>query len=320
MFEGKRHLKYINSALDESYDVFICSASFEDRCITIPKKINKKRFKNVLIVKNLHGSQIVSDNAEIIRRLYSKNSSIVAIDFRDSIKTADAILGEVIGSKKSGQISVLLDITTFTHETLLIVLKVLSLSKRISKLTCVYCNAAEYCPGIPIENKWLSRGSKQIHPVLGYSGILLPSQKFHLIMLVGYEYSRAIEAISLIEPSSITLVYSSPENAITEKDKDANSIYEKIISNMYFEYPRIDHVQMPCDEPDTISSKLKELYVQHAGENIIVVPMNTKMSTIGVFLSVIGNEDVCVSYAQAVLYNESNYSVPGTRCYIYNIK
>ena len=48
--------------------------------------------------------------------------------------------------------------------------------------------------------------------------------------------------------------------------------------------------------------------------------MNNKMSTVGVFLSKIKNDDVQVCYAPAVIYNEENYSEPGNDCYIFDLK
>lgn len=48
--------------------------------------------------------------------------------------------------------------------------------------------------------------------------------------------------------------------------------------------------------------------------------MNNKMSTVGVALAAMQNENVQICYAPAVIYNESNYSLPGKDCYIFDYK
>ena len=45
--------------------------------------------------------------------------------------------------------------------------------------------------------------------------------------------------------------------------------------------------------------------------------MNNKLSTVGVVKSLLNNQAVQACYAPAVVYNEENYSQPGTDCYIY---
>lgn len=319
MTENKIALSRINRLLQEEYDVFICSASFESRCLSIPKKICKKHFQRVMISQNKDGSESLKKNAQEICSLFKDMTTILEIDLSDPLSFAD-LFSKELKTIKSKKISVLIDITAFTHETLLVALKLLYLNKSVSSITCVYCNAAAYCPNVEMKNKWLSQGSKPVHSILGYPGILLPSQKNHLILIVGYEYRRAFDLISLVEPSSITLVYANSDNSLTEKDREANAFFEGLVGEMAFEYRNVEHLQLPCNHPAAMAEDLKKLYEKHSDKNIIVIPMNNKMSTIGVFLSVLGCENICVSYAQAIVYNEENYSSPGTQCYILQLK
>ena len=214
----------------------------------------------------------------------------------------------------------MIDITTFTHENLLIFLKILQQDKKIKKIQCIYLNAAEYCPEANLEKKWLSRGCGEIHSVLGYSGMILPSRKLHLIVIVGYEYSRAFEMISMLEPNSITLIYGSSNSSLTEKDKEANQVFNSLVQQMTFEFSNVESIQVPCNDPQSVATALQHLYAEHSDDNVMVVPMNNKVSTVGVYLSLPGNDDVQICYAPAVVYNESNYSVPGKDCYLFDIK
>lgn len=309
----------LNSSLEEEYDVLICSASFESRTTSIPEKLKRKKIGKVIIVENCIGSDLIKENSQKISEMFGKKAVQLKVDYSDSLSIADEIT-KAVNSASNKKLNVLVDITTFTHEILLICLKVLLLNNRVQTITCVYINASEYCPGVELKNKWLSQGCENIHSVLGYPGMLLPSQKDHLVVIVGYEYNRAFEMISALEPNSITLVYGEVNEAITEKDREANSVFKQLIEQMAFEFNNIKSVNLPCNNPEKISEGLQELYNQHENDNIIVVPMNNKMSTVGVALSVRNNERVQICYAPAVVYNELNYSSPGKDCYIFKIK
>ncbi len=314
----KTKLNRINSILKDEYDIFICSASFESRCLSIPKKFRRKSFDKVLIIENASGSDLLSKNADALTSFFKPNTERIRVNLSDPLDIADKIINSIKFSSK--KINILIDITTFTHEVLLICLKYLNCLKRIKSVTCVYVNADSYCPNFQINQKWLSEGSKGVHSILGYPGMLLPSQKTHLVVVVGYEYNRAFSVISAIEPSSITLVYGSDDSTTTEKDKGANQHYKKLLENMAFEYSNIESIEIPCNDPDASADRLSLLFERHADKNIIVVPMNNKMTTLGLFLSVAQNEFVQICYSQALVYNENNYSEPGETCYIYKIQ
>ncbi len=314
----KARLHNLNSNITEEYKVFICSASFESRCLAIPQKLKKQKFEKVIVLENSEGSNTIKENGNAIFGTYPGITRIIEVPFSDSLVVADLLAKELKTIKNRA--SVLIDITTFTHENLLIFLKILQQDKKIKKIQCIYLNAAEYCPDANLEKKWLSRGCGEIRSVLGYSGMILPSRKLHLIVIVGYEYSRALEMISMLEPNSITLIYGSSNSSLTEKDKEANQVFNSLVQQMTFEFSDVESIQVPCNDPQSVATALQHLYAEHSDDNVMVVPMNNKVSTVGVYLSMPGNDDVQICYAPAVVYNESNYSVPGKDCYLFDIK
>lgn len=315
----KLKLSKLNSNLNDEYDLFICSSSFEERCLRVPEKIKRKRIHKKIIVYNAYGSEIIKEKSDQIAKILS-DATLVPINFDNPLEMADLLMRDINSIKGGKKLNVLIDVTTFTHELLLLVLKLLGSSKKIRYITCVYVNALAYNPQNELENKWLSHGCSKIRSVLGYSGMLLPSLKTHLIILVGYEYSRAFDVICAVEPNSISLIYGASENATTQKDQEANSVFKKLIEDMAFEYLNIESSEIPCDNPEETAKILASIYERHAEENIIVVPMNNKLSTIGVALSVADNENIQLCYAPAIIYNEEDYSVPGDYCYIYEYK
>lgn len=310
-------LSRLNNSIPDIYDLFICSSSFEDRCLSAPSRLKRKHFEKVVVIENKRGSELIHKNTEKICGLYSGKVRVLSIDYQDPIEIADTICSEIKRTSQRRKANVLVDITTFTHETLMILLKVIAIKKSQITATCLYTNASDYCPNSDLDRKWLSRGCKEIHSILGYSGLLLPSQRTRLIVVVGYEYNRAADVISAFEPNSLTLVYGTSDNSTTEKNKEANKLYLDLVQQMSFNFEFIERVEIPCDDPDKTAEILCELYKTHSDENIIVIPMNNKLSTIGVAKSIMLNDSVQACYAPAVIYNESDYSLPGKSCYIY---
>lgn len=305
--------------LDKEYDFFICSSSFEARSLTVSSKVKDFSFGQVIILENINGSDLLKKNTSEIKNLFpSSIVKAISVDLHSMLRLVDDFRSAISIDKPSAK--VLIDITTFTHEELLICTKILLMDDRISEVTCLYNNASEYCVSTPIEDKWLSQGAEMIHPVWGFPGLVLPSHRTHLVVILGYESSRAFAAISDIEPASISLIYGSSSSAITDKDKEANSFFKSVLQDMAFEYNDIDEYDIPCNEPELICDGLEAIYNKHKDENLVVVPLNSKMSTIGVVLSTLKHDRVQVCYAPAIIYNEQKYSEPGKNIYIYKLK
>lgn len=314
----KTNIKFLNSNLPDSFDYFICSSSFEYRCLSAPRKLVKKSFKKVIIIENKAASKKNEDNAQAIFNMYKGNSCICKIDYNDPLCIADFFYTNVKRSSSGHKSKILIDITSFTHETLMILLKILSIKKSQVEATLIYTNALDYSPSNEVGHKWLSQGCKEVHSILGYPGVLFPSQKNRLIVVVGYEYNRVADIVYALEPHNLTLVYGSPKHSTTERNKEANKYYSDFLQQMKFDFDQIDSEMIPCDNPDQTATILSSLYLRYANENIMILPMNNKLSTIGVAKSIIQNEIVQACYAPAIVYNEEDYSLPGSICYIYD--
>lgn len=313
-------LNKLNNILDQDAYLFICSASFEKRCLSVASNITKENILCSLVFYNKDNEAYMEENISILRGLLGEHANLIPLSKADPIFTADEMKRALKKISKNEQIHhILLDITTFTHESLLLILKLLELIFSKVKLTCLYSNAKEYDPGKDRGNKWLSKGLVEIRSVLGYSGNLLPTQKTHLIIIVGYEYERAVNIINFIEPSSVSLGFGTSDNATTEKDSDANEHYKNLVEAVARNYAQIDCFEMPCNNPfsaaETIIKKIDEI----KDRNILIVPLNNKLSTIGVALAASKRENVQICYAPATVYNYTNYSIPGNVCYIFDI-
>lgn len=317
----KYNITDINKIITNKYDLFICSSSFEKRCLSIASNININSVGKALIVSNMDSHEHVGSNADLLKKQLGKLSIVVKSKTSDPLFTADNIISsllETIGEDFSG--SILLDSTTFTHETLLILLRILFLRCPKAKITCVYANAAEYSLGDEVKQKWLSRGIGEVRSVLGYPGNIVPSRKTHLILIVGYEHERAAGIIEAIEPNSIALGYGRSGSATTEKDKDANELYLHLVEQMATSFADVNRFEIPCDDPEGTRDEIQSQIIKAGDSNILLAPMNNKLSTIGAVWSALLDDNIQMCYAQALRYNYIGYSSPGSQCYIFDLK
>lgn len=316
----KISLQAIDTTLLEPYDLFICSSSYEQRCLSIAENISADKIKQAIILSNNDLLEYIEENREKLKQRFHKQGQIVDINTSDPLITADNLNISLAQTKKAETISkILLDVTTFTHESLLILLRLLKLHFPLAITTVVYANAAEYSVGDEVPHKWLSRGIGEVRTVLGYPGNILPSQKTHLIMIVGYEHERAIELIETLEPNSIALGYGRSGSATTEKCKDANEHYLHLVKQVATSFTEVSTFEILCNDPFKASDEIKRQVSNVKGMNVLIAPMNNKLSTIGTAWAILDNEDVQLFYAQALGYNYCNYSKPGNECYVFEM-
>ena len=314
---SKINLNDLEKKLLKSYDLFICSASYEKRCLSIASNIENIKIDNALILSNIDLNEYIQENSSKLMSYFGDKSKCIEINTSDPIITADNLDMNIAEITESGCVnSILLDITTFTHESLLILFRLLKLRCPNTKITILYANASGYSIGEDFKHKWLSRGIGEVRSVLGYPGKIIPTQKTHLILIVGYEHERAIGLIDALEPNSLALGYGRSGSATTEKDKDANEHYLHLVEQMTSSYEDVIEFEIPCNDPIGTKNEINKQIHNAKGMNILIAPMNNKLSTIGTALASFENDAVQLCYAQALKYNYFNYSTPGKECYI----
>ncbi len=315
---SKYNLSDLNNLLPGEFDLFICSSSFEERSLSVPNSITKNKAKKVIIVRNIDLIEHVGQNTNILSEIFCI-SSVVNIKTSDPILTADNLDGclvSALGNKFEGKI--LLDITAFTHESLLILLRIICLRYPNAQITCTYACATEYSLGDDVKHKWLSRGIGEVRSVLGFPGNIVPSRKTHLILIVGYEHERAAGIIEAIEPNSIALGYGRSASATTDKDKEANELYMHLVEQMATSFSDVKCFEIPCDDPEGTRNEIQVQIKSAVDMNILLAPMNNKLSTVGAAWAALQDENVQMCYAQALRYNYANYSSPGSQFYFFD--
>ena len=308
-------LDLIADVVPNACDLLICSASYETRCLSIPLKLAPESVRSVIVLKNSDVAGNGNIHAQTIVDHFGENASIVETTKQEAIRTADLLAQAIQSHLGNGKANIHIDITAMTHETLLILFRLLAHLSPDNHKNAVYLYnpAEEYDPGTPYEDKWLSKGVGNVRSILGFSGKLLPSRKNHLLVLVGFEVNRASGLIDVFEPSSLSLGYGD-QSSFTKNHRTVN---EQKYRRLRARYPRATKFEFSPRDAFSVRDLVVAEAHKHNQMNLIVAPMNTKISTLGCALAALEMPEIQLCYASAITYNFNNYSETSNNCVVF---
>jgi hypothetical protein len=309
-------LNQLKSVLKKHYDVFVASASYEKRSLSIMTAIiNDIGFSHKIVSVSIPHKKLMVDNIN----LFKENGFIeLEIDNTNQIDTVNnivPIVGEILSNNTKA--SFLIDITTFTRQTLLILLRLLrSILTKDNEIQFLYTPAEEYSIGLPYKEKWLTQGISNVTSILGYSGIIRPSRPHHLIILMGFEVERASSLIDAYEPSKISIGLAGKGNSISQEHYLLN---QQKFNELLAEFPYAESFEFSCINTLESKKNILDQIKKYPGYNTVICPMNNKISTISCALAAFDNNEIQLAIAIPAIYNYENYSTPGNYCYLIEI-
>jgi len=316
----KLQLSSLPRSISGEIDLFVCSSSFEDRCLSIPRQLSKLKVKETAILNAIDLDFFTGRHSKTIQGFFGTRASVISVSTKDPIFSADSLFTGIfkdVAKKKHSRI--LIDITTFTHELLLILIKLLTIfapSIKNIDVTLLYASASDYSIGDTVKFKWLSKGVEHVRTILGFPGDNLPSRRTHLIILVGYELERAMRLIEILEPNTISLGFGRSGTQTTEKNRTANKHFHMLLRRLAISYADVENFEISCNDPIETKNELMRIRDERSGSNILLAPMNNKMSTLGAAMAALTCHEIQVCYAPVLEYNFENYSSPGKSCYV----
>ncbi|GJI88890.1 hypothetical protein [Duganella hordei] len=312
----------IAQSLPERIALFIGTASFEARCLSILTSLVDSA-DAFMFFKNVEAGEIAEENLQKMRALTILKNRVFEIDLDRPTITADAFQKclSMIDSAADGLIFV--DITTFTHEQLLIFLRVVTQTKHGRRFIFGYTGAEQYSTNTNADGVWLSRGVSQVRSILGFPGEFLPSKKLHLIVLVGFEHDRAKAVIEKFEPSSLTLGIGDVSHSVSKAHYETNQrFFDEVKSFIDLKtsiYSQVNIFKFSGIDPVAAKSSILAEVKRLPAYNTVICPMNTKISTFGAGLAAVENPALQVCYSRAITYNESGYSTPSAQATIFEM-
>ena len=303
MSPNRLPLREVSQTLGEDVEVFVCSSSYEARCLSIPLEVRPGAIRDAVILENMDIPE-VRKNGNRLGEHFGAVGRRVEVDTGNPIASANAMfacLSPLLEKPALARVAV--DITTFTHEHLLILLGMLR-SMGCRQILCLYSGASAYMTG---QSQWLSEGIAETRSVLGYPGDLGVGSGSKLVMLIGFEWERARRLIDAYDPTELALGLGRRVDAIEEKYYWENKGFYDLLVR---EYPDAARFEFSCNDARATAKIVAQ---QCAEEELspVVAPLNTKISTVGAALAAFDDRRIQICYAQAAVYNCLSYSSPG---------
>lgn len=301
--------------IDFSKSIFWTCASFEKR-LQNASMLFEKKFQDACVFYNKEFKSVTQESLELtLHSRLSDRIKGVEISISEPIVTGDIFLDLLLeyGNSIVNYENIVIDISTFTREHLLIILKIVSYLN-ITNIIFLYIAANH------LSTSWLTRGYSSVRSVLGYSGDYHFSDKTHLILMMGFEKERAITIIEEYQPDLISIGIGKNGDALDLYKRNINYAHE--LAAVYGS--AVDLFQFSLDDANNCSFDIEEQYhkikeQQEGAVNTIISPLNNKISTIGCGLFLLRNDDVQACYAEAISYNFSDYSKDYSKLYRFNI-
>lgn len=290
--------------------ILISSTSFEKRWKSVLEDIGIDNWKKVVLFNNLR-----NDDGEILFP-DNPNFTVANCKYSDPIDVLIACnekLVPILTDLTELNYKIVFDISTFTREMLLIILKVLEYYNFLKHSTFIYT------PSKSMSKNWLSKGVLNTRSVLGYAGDFDLSSETHLILLSGFEVERSIEAIEEYEPTYLT-VLSGDSNSSYSEAYYARS--RELVENLKTHYGSNFH----SEEIDISNlAKLKDYILEllksekFQNQNVVIVPLSNKISTLALGLAMLEVTNAQVVYPQPAEYNEKDYSEAAEEYFLFEI-
>ncbi len=312
-------LEQLRSEFTGKSYALIVGLGFDLRCLSALCKFPLERTSHIVGISNARWKDSNRGNITEFERLTSGKGQIVGNNADTVMEVADGLVAYMQPIFESPDTSLIIDVTALSHELLVVIIGIFSNLSLLDRVTLLYVGASDYSFNTTDDAVWLSRGVRSIRSILGFPGVMLPSKRLHLIVFAGFEVERASEVILRYEPASLSIGLGKREQSVTEAHHSKNKLFferlNQFIKDQDAGGEEIHHFEFSCIDPILVKNQL----IAHIDEvnkfgerNIVVCPLNTKPSTVGVVLAAIERPEIQICYAEPDEYNTEGYSKPGT--------
>lgn len=197
----------INS--EEPDDALILAASWEERCLGLPRLLNSYRSKKIILSIYDGPSRLRQKNIEELRAILPNVGTLCEIDAQHAnplpnIRETIKIIREV-SETPSPRLSI--DISTFTRKHLLQLLQGLDHAKMLETSNLYYTEPLDYHTP---DDEPVSQGISSVKAIETFAGQNNPSRDSLLILFLSYEGRRALALWEHLEPNITLAVIADP--------------------------------------------------------------------------------------------------------------
>ena len=296
------HLTRLNEYSPD--DLFICCASFEERCISSTLKMGadfRTRFAVIFVIEEpLYKKQVDNNLFRLKSELGKRTAEGIFVISCQRENPTEGItelknVWRQCKPKNSERLSITLDISGFTKIYLLELLHYLVTDLNLGIPRMLH-TTQKYLP------TKLTQGVNQITTIPNFFGSPSLEKETILILLLGFEPERSLAVWKQFNPSkTIALITSPPRYGNLKYIKYAQENNSYLLSQ-----PTVEVRNVPADNPYAVKSVLEAIHKDTRGSfNMVIGPFGTKPQVVGVFLFCLEHPKAEVVYSFPVQYTRS---------------
>jgi len=285
-------------------DLFICCASFEDRCLSSTSRMGNDfwtRFAIIFVIEEPSYKKEVDHNLlglqNELRKRTTEGIFVISCQRQNPIDgiTQLRTIWTRCRPKNSEEPFITIDISGFTKIYLLELLHYLIAELNLGIPRLIHTTQT-YLP------TRLTRGVQQITTIPSFFGSISLEKQTVLVLFLGFEPERSLSVWKHFNPlKTIALITNPPRYGNLDYLKYAQENNSYLLSQ-----PAVEVRDVPADNPYAVKNALEAIYKEtKASFNIVVGPFGTKPQALGVFLSCLEHPKVQVIYSFPVNYTKS---------------
>jgi hypothetical protein len=287
-------------------DAFICCASFEPRCKGATQKLAasyRTQFSIIFWYKEPNRTELRKKYmGEIKQELERVSKSLIIIESSrnkpvEGIRKLQEEISEVGLSLCNKRVT--LDISTFTKQYALVLLKLLNESKSGNCIRVLYTEPEEYGPH---RGGRLTEGLEKIVSVPFFGGYYNIEMKKLLVLFLGYEGERALAIWEEYAPDRTIAFIGKPGYR-----KGWEKVSEEL-NHRLLEMPVIEKRTVSTLSPTDVIANLEKIYEIYKDWNIYISPLGSKIQALGIYLFAKQHPEIQIVYAIPLEYPEEDYS------------
>jgi hypothetical protein len=287
-------------------DLFLCCTSFETRCIgTVERLAPTYRVKNSIVFK--YTEQLKTDLRKkymdhIIEKLGKASENLLIIEtgrnqpLEGIRKLKEGILETGLSLSNK---SITFDISTFTKQYVLVLLKLFDGMERGNRIRILYTEPEEYGPR---RGGRLTEGLERIVSVPFFGGQYDLEKKKLLVLFLGYEGERALAIWEEYGPDRTIAFVGKPGY------REGWERVSEELNHRLLDLPMIEKHIVSALNPTEVCASLEKIYETYKDWNFYVSPLGSKIQALGVYLFAKHHPDVQIVYAIPLEYPEEDYS------------
>jgi hypothetical protein len=285
-------------------DLFICCASFEERCISSILKMGadfQTRFAVIFVIDDPQNRRQVETNSfklqAALRDRASQGIFVINCEREDPIQGVGELgrIWQQCSPWISNEPYVSLDISGFTKIYLLELLHYLMISLKLQVPRILHTTQA-YLPGK------LTDGTTQITTIPSFFGSFSLDKKIALILFLGFEPDRTLSIWKHFNPAkTLAIITNPPRDGYLNYVKYARDNNATLLSQ-----PSVELREAPADNPYAVKNVLETIRKELSGAyNLVIGPFGTKSQTVGVFLFWLDHRKTQIVYSFPGKYTDS---------------